>query len=94
MKSTTTNRRELMARLVKRLRYTMALGKTGQGISTKQAEMLAMDIIPYLDRQGAMVEISDMELSLFQLKLMEEAWNSGTLESNFRMLKLARENTR
>lgn len=80
----------------KRLRYLQALLKVGEMPTDKQAAMIASDILPFLERQGVILD--DFEgsdaVSDFYQELMATAWREGDLLSNFRVLKQARENTK
>lgn len=81
-------------KIVKRLRYSTALSKLGIPLTEKQVTLIVDDIMPYLDKQGAMVEITDTELWAFQKRLSAAAWESGDLEENFKLLKAVREQTK
>lgn len=81
----------------KRLRYCQALKKIGKLPSERQVFLLSTEIIPYLDKQ--MITIDEMEvyediIQQFQLSLMAKAWNQGSMTSNFKLLKLAIDNTK
>lgn len=83
-------------KVYKRLRYTEALIKIGQKPSMKQMELLMESVMPYLEAVKLDVYFETHETALIEFMTFarHKAWESGSLEQNFKVLKVARENTK